>query len=116
LGRRDGRPSDLSGIDRADLAAAAAAIVNEITHATGEREISGSALSELQVDVKWLVADSSNGGADRLARRAARRSDRIELIRVPGAGHAIALDSPETIQRSIHVIETGLAAHRSGRI
>ena len=101
LGRYDGRSSDIGRLDPAALRRAAPAIVNELGHATGEREIATKELRQLAVDTSWLVGTASVPNNRRLARRAARRSPRITITEVAGAGHAIALDAPDEVVRAV---------------
>lgn len=101
LGRSDGGPSDLARLNQEDLRRAAPAIVHELAHATGEREIALKDLARLAVDTIWLVGTASAPSNKRLAMRAARRSPRIEVREVVGAGHAVALDAPSEIVDSV---------------
>lgn len=101
LQRSDGRPSDVSRLDPSAVASAAPAIVAEVTHATGEREIGRRDLPGLRPPTIWLVGTSSAAGADRLAARASKRSPAITVRRVAGAGHAIALDAPGAVVAAV---------------
>lgn len=111
LGRSDAAASDIARLDGQELRRAAPAIVNELAHATGEREIAPQDLSRLDVDTTWLVGAASLPGNKRLAVRAARRSPRITIREVAGAGHAVALDAPDAI---VEAVTTGerLDIHR----
>lgn len=114
LARRDERPADLARIDPEALRAAAPAIINELTHATGEAEISRTGLRQLRPPTSWLVGTASAAGAGRLAARASKRSTRISVDTVAGAGHAIALDAPERIVAAVEALEVGDIAVRTG--
>lgn len=105
LARTDGRPSDITRVDTDALKAAAPAIINEITHATGEAEISRAALGQLRPPTSWLVGTASAAGAARLAARASKRTTTITIEDVAGAGHAIALDAPERIVAAVNAVE-----------
>lgn len=105
LARTDGRPTDLTRIDPGAVEASAPAIVNEITHATGEAEIRHSALRRLQPPTVWLLGTASAAGAARLAARAAKRSKRITVEEIARAGHAIALDAPERIVAAVDAVD-----------
>ena len=115
LGRTDGRPSDLARIDPDALNAAAPAIVNEITHATGEREINRRDLHDLRTPTIWLVGTSSAAGAARLADRASKGSPSITVRHVAGAGHVIALDAPEAVVAAVDMVEKAAASSDAGR-
>ena len=97
LGRSDGAPSDVTRLDPEALRSAAPAIVNELAHATGEREIKLQDLPRLAVDTTWLVGTASASNNRRLAERAARRSPAITIREVAGAGHVIPLDAADVV-------------------
>lgn len=112
LGRTDGGPSDLARLDPAGVRSAAPAIVHELPHATGEREIAHRELARLAVDTTWLVGTASVSSNRRLAMRAARRSARITVREVRGAGHAVALDAPDDVVDAVMVGECPLDVGR----
>lgn len=97
MSRSDGRPSDMHRLDEEAVRHAAPAIVLELAHATGEREVGRRELARLDVDTHWLYGTASSPMARRLAHRAARRSRRIRPMEVCGAGHAIQLDAPDVV-------------------
>ncbi len=106
LARSDGG-NDLDRFDPADVQRCAPAIVAELALGTGERELRPRDLARLTVPTRWLVGAQGTAAFARSAIRAAAVQPGLVVEQVPGAGHAVQLDSPDVVAEAVRALEHG---------
>lgn len=100
LGRRSGG-DDVARLDSKRLSESSRSITKELGVGTGEKELRPKDLALLPVPVRWLVGTESAPEFGAAARRARAALPAIDVVSVPGAGHAIQLDAPDSIVAAV---------------